>query len=256
LKNFTAVENDLLPILAPMHKCAISVYVAIKSYADRNGECYPSLEDIARRSGCSVSTVQRIIPSMKTAGLFQSEERNSSSGKTTNYYRFSEIPTVRQNCGTIAQRSARPLPGFSVTTTTGHADLAVTRTRKQYPTNKNQRAIAGVVVWWNELAKEIGAPAVRTDPIAKELVKLWARTSKDAALREAFADLPRLGQGVRTSSFLRGWGGFKLSWLFQRHKASGEWNAARVLDGTYSDKKAKNNDRFVYDPNRPIPEKF
>lgn len=264
MRNFTAVPNDVLPMLAKLHGCAISVYVALRSYADRQGECFPKLDDIASRSGCSTATVKRVMKKIKNAGLVTDKQRNSHSGRTSNLYVFLDPPRLSVTPGENGQGSQRSLPGFPESLPTAHTDHAVTRTTQQEPHNKNQSARKCVVddrllelaKAWNELGAAI-APAVKLDPLPKAVREGWKKVHADPEVRAVFDNIPALMKAIRAATFCHGKGYFTLAWIFTRDRQTKELRAAKILAGAYADPKAKLlPDRFFFNPERPIDEKF
>lgn len=68
---------------------AVSVYLILRTYADKSNRCYPSLKTISNASGLSVSTVKRAIADLEKTGFIKTENRFRSSGaKTSNLYKL------------------------------------------------------------------------------------------------------------------------------------------------------------------------
>jgi hypothetical protein len=132
MSQYTTIPNAVLPVLAKIHGMAIGVYVALKSYADREGVCYPSLDAVAQLSGTSVPTVQRVLRAMVDGGLVTKLQRNTGAGRVANLYQFPMIP---QTNGVPAQWSDRPCPMVPQTTPNGLTDQGSNST--EVTTNKN-----------------------------------------------------------------------------------------------------------------------
>jgi len=132
MTRYITVDHAVLPTLAELHGMAISVYVAIKSFADRNGECFPEHESIAALAGVSLKTVQRLVPRMVERGLLVQRRRNTKGGRTSNVYVF---PKVRQTDGLAAQRTVSPEPTVPQSTANGLTDGG-TNSTELTPPNK------------------------------------------------------------------------------------------------------------------------
>lgn len=133
MSQYTTVDNAVLPQLAKIHGMAISVYVALKSFSDRDGTCFPSLDAVARLSGTSVPTVQRVVRDMITRRLVSKVQRNAGSGRLANLYQF---PMVPQTNGVRAQWSDRPSPMVPQTMPNGLTDQG-TNSTELTPLNKS-----------------------------------------------------------------------------------------------------------------------
>ena len=59
---------------------AVAVYRYLKDRADKNGECYPSIDTIADDLSLSRSTVKRAIKDLVEAGRIRKEQRWRESG--------------------------------------------------------------------------------------------------------------------------------------------------------------------------------
>jgi GntR family transcriptional regulator len=100
---WTRIDNAVLPVLAKIGAAAGSVYLALKSYADRDGACYPSVESVARLAGVNERTCMRYLAAFVERGLIQRRRRNRGSGRTSNLYRFAESPHATVASGVEAQ---------------------------------------------------------------------------------------------------------------------------------------------------------
>lgn len=59
---------------------AVTVYLILNEYADKNGICFPSLKTIAQGSGLSKSTVKRAINDLVESGFITKEQRLRPNG--------------------------------------------------------------------------------------------------------------------------------------------------------------------------------
>jgi hypothetical protein len=72
------------PDVAPKAKI---VYLALLTFIDRNGECWPAHTAIAARSALSVSTVKRALEQLREQGVVTWRARwRSDTGQTSNHY--------------------------------------------------------------------------------------------------------------------------------------------------------------------------
>jgi DNA-binding MarR family transcriptional regulator len=86
----------------------IGVYALLKSHAQGKGDCYPSLERLARLANCSVSTVQRSLKRLENAGHIQRKSHNKGqirlltdvtrSSKIVRRERIIVVPPRREIC--------------------------------------------------------------------------------------------------------------------------------------------------------------
>ncbi len=59
---------------------AVTVYLVLNEYANKEGYCFPSLKTIAQGSGLSKSTVKRAISDLTDAGFIKKEQRFRVNG--------------------------------------------------------------------------------------------------------------------------------------------------------------------------------
>ena len=103
-QNWFWLENDLVDIttLTIYEKM---VYIVLVRLADNvTSTCYPSLEAISKKAGCSTSQVKRVIKTLEEKGLIKKIQRaieNSKEKDTNLYYVFSiedsQVSPVRTN---------------------------------------------------------------------------------------------------------------------------------------------------------------
>lgn len=68
---------------------AIAVYTYLYDRANKNGECWPSVNKIAGNIKLSPATVRRAIKDLKKAGLIETEQRyREKGGKTSLLYKI------------------------------------------------------------------------------------------------------------------------------------------------------------------------
>lgn len=59
---------------------AVTVYLVLNEYADKDGYCFPSLKTIAQGSSLSKSTVKRAINDLLDSGFISKEQRLRPNG--------------------------------------------------------------------------------------------------------------------------------------------------------------------------------
>ncbi len=68
---------------------AVAVYTYLHDRANKNGECWPSVNTIAGDIKPSPATVRRAIKDLKKAGLIETEQRyREQGGKSSLLYRI------------------------------------------------------------------------------------------------------------------------------------------------------------------------
>ena len=66
---------------------AVTVYMYLRSRADREGKCFPSVRTISRDTKLSMSTVRRALDDLVNAGYIQKQPRWRANGaKSSNIY--------------------------------------------------------------------------------------------------------------------------------------------------------------------------
>ena len=66
---------------------AVTVYMYLRSRADREGKCFPSVRTISRDTKLSMSTVRRALDDLINTGYIQKEPRWRANGaKSSNRY--------------------------------------------------------------------------------------------------------------------------------------------------------------------------
>lgn len=71
---------------------AVAVYTYLHDRANKNGECWPSVNTIAGDIKLSPATVRRAIKDLKKAGLIETKQRyREKGGKTSLLYKIQKI---------------------------------------------------------------------------------------------------------------------------------------------------------------------
>lgn len=83
--NFFKVPNEIFYL--GLSSKAILVYCCLMRHAGEKLKCFPSRKTIANECGIGVTTVDRALCELVSAGLVQKENRkNVIGGKTSNMY--------------------------------------------------------------------------------------------------------------------------------------------------------------------------
>ena len=91
---------------------AKGVWMALLSYANEEGECYPAIARIAERAGCPVRTVQRSLPLLVKAGWL---EVKSKVGRMPTHYKVMQVPTAKMTTAKLATAKMAVVPEQSTT---------------------------------------------------------------------------------------------------------------------------------------------
>ncbi len=83
---FTVVPNRQL--LRGLPAATQTLYVWLCSYADENGECYPSRAKLAEDIGGSVRTVDTHLKKLEELGLIEKQNRVKNNEKQSNLYQL------------------------------------------------------------------------------------------------------------------------------------------------------------------------
>ena len=137
--SWTAIDNAIIKAIADIGLTAFAVYVVLKMHVNDAGECWPSIQTIARIAGLSSRAVQYAIGRLSAAGLIVKAER---PGRAT-LYRLTPAPSCTPSADGDAPDCTTPLqpvaPGGAPSCTTP-LQLRAPRTipNEQHPRNNTQ----------------------------------------------------------------------------------------------------------------------
>jgi hypothetical protein len=66
----------------------IGIYVSLRSYCDRNGDCYPTAKAVAVRAGCSVGSVRNAIQRFRRLGILTTTEVYRAGTRELSHLRY------------------------------------------------------------------------------------------------------------------------------------------------------------------------
>ena len=87
--HFFSIDNDIIDVYGPtIGAIGVAIYAVLARFANRTtGECWPSIERIARTLDLARSTVKVYLHKLKDAGLIDIIERQDAAGDpTSNLY--------------------------------------------------------------------------------------------------------------------------------------------------------------------------
>lgn len=99
--NYTDKQFICLPHITALDKLKIkytdiAVYVAIRSYNNPQGRCYPSYDGIAKKANCSKAYVSQAIKRLEQSGLIKVERskkiKQPNRYSFQDHYMFEQIP--------------------------------------------------------------------------------------------------------------------------------------------------------------------
>jgi hypothetical protein len=275
---WTRIDNAVLPVLAKIHGMAIGVYIALKSHANKDGICWPELESIARLSGASVPTVQRILKAMIDNKLLIKRNRNRAAGRMSNLYQFTNSPMVPQTSGVIAQWSHRPSPMVPQTNGPMVPQTNELDPYEQDPLNniqskstreggkkrlhppKGEKKKRGTKTTTGGATNDVSTDQIPTELDSPEFRDTWQRwlqhrcelkkpipATSRAALLNRLAKLGETAVEALEASIEHTWVGIP-GIHFQRGDNNGKYS--------HGNHNRVSNDRFTHDPARPIADRL
>lgn len=166
---FTVVPNrDRLFDLKPE---VLKIYIALCSFADAQGECWPSYKTIADRAKCKARTCIRHIQALQKLGFISVKRRPITNGDNeSNVYRIIELPSVTADSRGSVTPDSRVVSG----PTQPPSVTADTLTNSDKTNTQNESDSERVLSFWQE---KVGAiyesdlPAARL--AATELIKRY-----------------------------------------------------------------------------------
>lgn len=86
-KRWTFVKADLTLLADPELRAASKIVcLALKSHADPQGGCFPSVATLAQETGLGTTAVRRALRHLEGAGLLRTTGRRDERGQTSNLY--------------------------------------------------------------------------------------------------------------------------------------------------------------------------
>ena len=174
-QGFTQIPNEIARD-SSLDPYAKAVLLVLASYANERGECWPSLDTIAKGAGCSVASVKRTLARLRGRGLVTWRNRTrSKEGRASNLYRL-----------TLNQGKAHTEPN----TSSHRAEPRVSQSYEQEPINKNQ------------LTRERGAREMATSR-GEYLPEEWEPSDK--ANQWTLEKYPHVNAGLELEKFRDYW---------------------------------------------------
>ncbi|MCC8060735.1 MAG: helix-turn-helix domain-containing protein [Clostridiales bacterium] len=203
-----------------------AIYAYLSSFAGEQNTCFPSVETMQRDLGIGKARLTKNLNALITAGIVERERERNGNLLGRNLYRLSHEPEKMSKADSrsveIEAVEIRSVDGRSV------EDEAAKKNRRNI--NSQKGTVREIVNLFNSIC--VSYPRV---------TKLSERRKKaiEARLRSGYTleDFKRLFEMAEQSDFLKGknnrsWTA-SFDWLVQ------DGNAAKVLDGNYSNPKNK-----------------
>jgi hypothetical protein len=237
----------------PLNSNAKLLLIVLVSYADSNGDAWPSNERLTSDLKLSERQVRRLLTELRHAKLVSTWMEGKQRKLRIDFQQLRALRPAADAMGDTdvphASRRGTPMSGHG-----GHPcppehtkelsnSLKRERTTRKGDTDvtnppaakKQQRLVADqldqLIAAWNQLPDGI---APRCTKRSESLVRLWKSATRHADVAAALNDVPKLVAAILESSFLHGKGWFKFSWLFGKDR-SGEWNAVKIVENNYRD---------------------
>ncbi len=162
----------------------------------------------------------------------------------------------KSNSGLPSVGGGTPMDGRSCTPTSG----SQTRPIEQDPRNKRRGSrtskdvspkLLEVITAWNSLPDGIVRQRVKSDPIAKGVLKAWNRVQNNPDALACYDDVPKLFGFVRKATWAHDQDFMKLNRFLGKTKKD-EWFAQNFLDGDY--RNDRRNGRARRTDNSPMGE--
>ncbi len=245
----TAVRN------ATIDSSAKLLLFVLVSYADNNGDAWPSNERLTADMGLCVRQIRRVLTDLRHVGIVSAWMEGKTRKLRIDFDRLRALPSPASPMGDTdvpdAQRRRTPMSAngghprpteLSNELSSSLKRARTTRKRdtsvRQVNTPKSQKQLAipdqldTLISAWNQLPDDI---APRCTKRTATLVTAFRRANGQPEVQDALSDVAKLTVAISEGSFLHGQNWFKFGWLFGKSRA-GEWNACKILEGNYRDR--------------------
>lgn len=243
---------------APLDSAAKLMLFVLVSYANSNGDAWPSNERLTADLQLSERQIRRVLTDLRHAAIVSAWMEGKTRKLRIDFERLRALPSTASLMGDTdvphAQRRGTPMsangghprpPELSSELSSSLKRERTTRKRdtsvRHTATSKSQKQLAipdqldMLIDAWNQLPDGI---APRCNKRSAPLVTAWQRATGQPDVVAALSDVSKLMAAIREGSFLHGQPWFKFSWLFHKSR-SGEFNAVKIIEGNYRDSNAK-----------------
>jgi hypothetical protein len=228
---FAIVPSAVVAVLADLSPSAVRLAVALSSYANRDGRCWPSRNALMQRAGIgSKNTFARAMQELIDQCGLTIKRR-----PTTSIYQWEDVPesgtpsggqdVPETGTGEVPETGTREVPE------SGTRNMTKEHTQRTKRHDDDMRLALDVLESWNQTAERHGLAKAQKLGVNRE--KALRARLKDAYWKEHWRDaLERIGQ----SQFLLGKKG---DW-----RATLDWftkpdSVLHILEGKYDDRGAK-----------------
>ena len=245
----TAVRN------ATIDSSAKLLLFVLVSYADSNGDAWPSNDRLTADLGLCVRQIRRVLTDLRHAEIVSAWMEGKTRMLRIDFDRLRALPSPASPMGDTdapnAQRRGTPMSAdgghprpIELSNELSSSLKRESKTRKRDTiarhviTPKSQKRLAipdqldTLINAWNQLPNGIAPRCVKR---TATLVTAFQRANGQHEVQDALSDIPKLMAAICEGAFLHGQSWFKFSWLFSKSRA-GEWNACKITGGNYFDR--------------------
>lgn len=243
---------------ADLDSAAKLMLFVLVSYANRNGDAWPSNDRLRADLQLSERQIRRVLTELRHAAIVSAWMEGKTRKLKIDFEQLRALPSTASLMGDTdvphAQRRGTPTsdngghsrpPELSSELSSSLKRESTTRKRdtsvRHTATSKSQKQLAipdqldRLIDAWNQLPDGI---APRCNKRSATLVTAWQRATGQPDVAAVLSDAAKLMAAIREGSFLHGQPWFKFSWLFHKSR-SGEFNAVKIIEGNYRDSNAK-----------------
>lgn len=229
------LTNEAIDLVAASGPSAFAVFCYLVRRTGADPTCWPSRGRIAKDLGLSIATVKRAIHKLASQGAIEIEEKTGLPNRYTLRKYIVGNPGQKQPGSLLHPTRVTSDPTTRVTFE------PLRRNSKEDSRKKSKSArtskdvppkLLEVITAWNDLPDGIVRQRVKSDPIAKGVLKAWNRVQDNPDARACCDDVPKLFGFVRKATWAHGRDFMKLNRFLGKTKKD-EWFAQNFLDGDY-----------------------
>jgi hypothetical protein len=198
------------------------VLLALADCANDEGECWPSIATLKRKTGAGERTIQRAIRALELEGVV---ERKETIGKGNRYWLHPRHTGTPARAAPVSDRHPPPPERHPTPARAAPKPSITVKEPSNHCASDDALRPEHVFEKWNETAVRIGRPQVR-DLTPERRSKLKARIAG-----YSLDDFRTVLANIEASPFLRGeknWSGVTFDWFTKKA------NFQKILEGNYN----------------------